>query len=395
MGSMVKEDETLGFGEGPGIGPLSTAPTPSEEVDTITLCDINFGQGTTSGKGQGKPALEEDTGQGAGDRRSSEIGQGMAPDFVATAHGSPADWNNTLTLSWGKRARPKFPEPPPASNVSISLMLDFLQKRTTKEGAPVRQLLGPPVPQDEGWYRLEWTQLGSMAEGSLEAEGWEHAWHGCKLEGLYSILYHGRLAESRSRERGEQHLDGAPRVCMYKDSTRSKAEAHVRFLDLCGDGIFWASMIEVRVDRSSRVIVPRQTDQWAQKAHRVQIAALWLCSRIGADFKLGSPVAEKWDPELKADPASKAWKRRSEEDDQAPQGGAGTHQDRAARRLALAAEAPYLEYHMCLTSGGDYQELWCTLCGKWANGSHLQSTKHILRARQGQAEQRNTREGEH
>ncbi len=49
------------------------------------------------------------------------------------------------------------------------------------------------------------------------------AWHGCKFEVMYSILYHGVLFESCDKAKGDRFFDGAPGVNVHKDGTSHKA----------------------------------------------------------------------------------------------------------------------------------------------------------------------------
>ena len=56
---------------------------------------------------------------------------------------------------------------------------------------------------------------------------WRRAWHGTKLEALYSILFHGRLAESRD-EAGGRLFPAARGVHMHKDETKEKADNYMR-----------------------------------------------------------------------------------------------------------------------------------------------------------------------
>merc|ERR1719471_1124194 len=102
--------------------------------------------------------------------------------------------------------------------------MGFLGQRPGRSGRPVLELLGAPVGQAGGWHRLEWLPLGACSRAELEAAGWIRAWHGCKFEALYSIMFHGCLLESRDPARGERLLDGAPGVYVHKDGTGHKAE---------------------------------------------------------------------------------------------------------------------------------------------------------------------------
>ena len=94
----------------------------------------------------------------------------------------------------------------------------------------------------------------------------------------------------------------------HNDKTLQKAENNIRFVPLCGDGVFWAAKLEVLVNRAHRVKVPRKTDQWVQRAHGVRLAALWLCGRTMENMREGDEVATHWVPELEANPMHPRWK---------------------------------------------------------------------------------------
>ena len=68
------------------------------------------------------------------------------------------------------------------------------------------------------------SECDEAAERETEAAGWVRAWHGCKLEALYSILYHGGFVESRDRGQGERLLHRAPGVYVHNDVTAQTAE---------------------------------------------------------------------------------------------------------------------------------------------------------------------------
>ena len=51
------------------------------------------------------------------------------------------------------------------------------------------------------------------------SEDWTRAWHGTKMEALYSIMFFGRLFESRQTHKGERHFEGALAVYLHKDET--------------------------------------------------------------------------------------------------------------------------------------------------------------------------------
>ena len=242
------------------------------------------------------------------------LGLSSAPEFSPAVGGISRDWNDQADcVFWGNKVLRQFADASPEIAADVAVIEGFLQKRPGADGRPVLEKLGPAVRMYEGWSRLALLGFDEAAERETEAVGWVRAWHGCKFEALYSILYHSRLVESRDRGRGERMLARAPGVYVHNDVTAHKAENYCRFVPLCGDGVFWAAKWEVRVDRADRVQVPRQTDQWVQRARSVRLTALWLCGRTCAAMRNGDAVSLAWHPELEAHPTSAAMLARIEE----------------------------------------------------------------------------------
>jgi len=59
------------------------------------------------------------------------------------------------------------------------------------------------------------------------------------------------------------------------------------------------------VDRSDRVVA-KGTDQWVQEERSVRLVALWLCGRRAEDLEVGWEVSRCWDPQMEANPFSRA-----------------------------------------------------------------------------------------
>ena len=186
----------------------------------------------------------------------------MTPEFSDEARGTPADWNaknrnilfcrNTTWMFQEEIERARQHQPV----VNVATIERFLAKRKDAEGRPVRARLGAPQAQADGWARLRWIACTDNDILMLERHGLDKAWHGCKLEALYSILYHGRLRESRKL--GDRWLQGLPGVYVHKKKTARKAENYMRFTPLCKDGMYWAAKGEVLVDRSQKVKAPKK-----------------------------------------------------------------------------------------------------------------------------------------
>ena len=185
-------------------------------------------------------------------------------------------------------------------------MWAFLEKRSGPDGEPITKKLEEPVKQGDGWFRLRWLDYQSiwmpqvsLAGGSAE---WARAWHGCPIEAVYSIAYHGILMESCDESRGHRFFSGSPGVYVHKDALRHRAENYTCFCPLFGDGVFWAAKWELHVDRADKVVPRGKTDQWIQRSRSVRLVALWVCGKTIDQLENGTLVAVKWNPLLEAHP---------------------------------------------------------------------------------------------
>lgn len=232
------------------------------------------------------------------------------PLFSPEACGTPLDWNQATDLYyWGNKTKRWYPAVKGA-NADIGKMLHFLSVRPGPDGQPVSNRIGEPVLMDQGWFRCPWLDfneastpvetVGSWADVPGKAD-WQRAWHGCKVESLYSIMYHGKLFASKDAERGDRFSEKAPGVYVHKDGSGAKAGNYVRWVPLFSDGIFWAVKWELRVDRSDRVPPGPGTDQWVQEERSVRLAALWICGRKYEDQMDGEEISG-WKPQKEANP---------------------------------------------------------------------------------------------
>ena len=180
----------------------------------------------------------------------------------------------------------------------------FLECAPMQLGSRSSRSWAPPTAMDEGWHRLPLVAFDADA-----CQGWERAWHGCKVEAVYSILYHGQLVESRGLP-GERLLEGAPGVYTHRDCLSHKAHNYIRFVSLCGDGTFWAAKWELRANLADKVKTPSKTDQLVVRAKGVQLVALWVCGRAAADMQSGDEVNIQWNPKMEANPASEEMSMR-------------------------------------------------------------------------------------
>ena len=75
--------------------------------------------------------------------------------------------------------------------------------------------------------------------GGYETD-WKRAWHGTRMEALYSIMYHQEIYPSKDAKSGHRMVDNKPGVYCFGDEHRGKAEYYARYVPLFRDGIFWS-----------------------------------------------------------------------------------------------------------------------------------------------------------
>ena len=217
--------------------------------------------------------------------------------FSTEALGLPSDWHRDGELSWGADTRRCLRHIVSSRAPDIKLFQAFLRCRLCEDGSPVLHKLGRASSEGDGWYRMPFND-GQPRE-LPQTENWSRAWHGCKLEGLYSTLYHGQLIESRDPRRLVNNKRG---VYCFPDTLWYKALFYARFVPLCIDGNFWAATLELLVDPSQKV--PAPTKQHIYKSSGVKIAALWVCGRTPDEMENQARVAREWKPQREANPQS-------------------------------------------------------------------------------------------
>jgi hypothetical protein len=163
-------------------------------------------------------------------------GLGVIPPFDDEARGAPEIWNQMHNVhTWGKKSRWYFTKVPDA-RVDVTKFVKFLKLRRTKGRRPISSLVMSPLPQADGWWRMGWKAFqenpttSSSSTGPAVEHDWQKAWHGCKIQALYSIMYHGEL-----RAFGKHKDEG---VYCHKSGTAVKANNYSRFTPLFRDGIY-------------------------------------------------------------------------------------------------------------------------------------------------------------
>ncbi|CAK0809987.1 unnamed protein product [Prorocentrum cordatum] len=187
--------------------------------------------------------------------------------------------------------------------------MEFFAARPGPDGAAVSARLGPPEARGSCWFRCEWVGPGGgkSALEKLQAEGWVRAWHGCKMESVYSILYHGRFCESGRSGRGDRFFDYGEGVYLHRDRLAHKTQFYSRFTPFLGNGTYVSAIFECLVNREDKVQTFNGTDQWINRSRSVRLSALWLCCRTKRDMVPGDEVAAEWVPEMEANPHHTEW----------------------------------------------------------------------------------------
>jgi len=247
----------------------------------------------------------------------------QVPPFFEAAKGTPLEWNAVQPLIWNKRVA-QWNSFSPIGSASIQESLGrvetFLRLRYGPDGINLRDYIGDIVPDETGDNQIQWFKMDIrkfISEGGIEGlpktspgpfgngkSDWQLAYHGCKFEALYSILYHGKLFASCDADRGDRFFGKAPGVYLHKNQTAFKTANYFRFVPLCQDGVFWAAMFGVMVDRADRVPV-QKTDQWVQPERSVRLACLYLAGARYQDMQPGWEVSQAWDPLMEANPMTK------------------------------------------------------------------------------------------
>ena len=245
--------------------------------------------------------------------------RGYIPCFDDRCRGRPRDWDKEPTWrAWGHKTKKawweEFKDREALEPVNIEKMVLFLQLRVSPfHEQPCTSLLGEPEEKDNGWFRLAWksydqTKLPdeSFRKDSHGVADWRQAWHGCKMEALYSIIFKGRLLASDNAEEGHQFAPGAPGVYVVGDANITKAGSYSRYVQMFRDGVFWCAQWELAVDYHDRYKCDRD-GQWAIKPESVHLKALWLHRLSYTELQGSTSVQSHWHPLKEANPCGCAW----------------------------------------------------------------------------------------
>ena len=297
--------------------PNYVPPQASSDEEAITCTGAGIGSAVLN---EFPPLGGSESGPNASLKKGASV-----PAFAEEARGTPKEWNFLHGIEikhevWKKKRNfERFPDKPGMQADPLRVIRQFLKTRPGPKDENLFEKLGPPLRHDDGWFCFEWLPERGDWEMDLPS-AWEIAWHGCKVEALYSIMYHGRLFESRKKNEGDRILDDLPGVYVHQDKARHKAEGYCRWKDLCGDQVFWATMWQVLVDRKQAKKPKRRTDQWVQPEGSVRLTALWLCGRTAEQMQEGTHVDQKWIPTNEAHPVHAAIRASTSCDPRAVEG---------------------------------------------------------------------------
>ena len=90
-------------------------------------------------------------------------------------------------------------------------------------------------------------------------------------------------------------MDGKPAV--YTDKLKETAFGYSKWAPLKHDGVYYAPLLEVLVDREQRVQADNTT-QWLQKPGSTELLALWMYGRSYLDMHASDQFARSWSPEM-------------------------------------------------------------------------------------------------
>ena len=238
---------------------------------------------------------------------------GRAPDFSNLARGTPADWKKMEETAnkedpnsmfyWNKNSASKrVHHDKHGALPDTNVLLDFFQKRNLQNGDNCSSLLGPITRKDNGWYTCQYLRDEVANAERVRTGDWHRAWHGTRFYAIYSIVATGELTPSADVSAGHRILTNTPGIYCHKHATR--CASYTPYMPLADDGIFWAVVCELLVDRNFRVSPPRKTDQWIQQDGSVIITAIWFHGVNANQMTYGSKTFPAWNPLMEANPTA-------------------------------------------------------------------------------------------
>ena len=141
-----------------------------------------------------------------------------------------------------------------------------------------------PTYEGDGWWRFGFLPYSDQQHLRSSEGDYQKAFHGLKMESVYSTAFHAKLAESDPDDWKSTTLQGAKGVYCHsagdestgKKDTSKKTSSYMIHVNMFNDDVFYAARWELYVDRNRKVKPPKKTDQWIQPMESVDMVALWV-----------------------------------------------------------------------------------------------------------------------
>jgi hypothetical protein len=162
--------------------------------------------------------------------------------------------------------------------------------------------MGLPIQRANGWWEFPHRrELPPLPPGQTAKLGY----HGTKMQALYSILYHGRLAASTSGEAGQAEGCGVigknEGVYFMSEEKKDKALHYSPWVEIFYDGVAWrvVLLVESRGPTGGKSLGSAHPGQWVQP----NAADLYIRSFLVQSIPVGALVSsndwlmlEPWTP---------------------------------------------------------------------------------------------------
>ena len=87
-------------------------------------------------------------------REGDILPSGQVPAYDPECRGHSDDWDTVAARDMGKKVRATLD--PPRGDADPQIIVEFLRLRRDASGAPISDLLGPPVQREEGWCSFDY-----------------------------------------------------------------------------------------------------------------------------------------------------------------------------------------------------------------------------------------------
>ena len=223
--------------------------------------------------------------------------------------GSAWSWRHEPTSNSARGRVGKLPAKPD----TLPTIRTFLSHRRGPDGHPLSSKLCSAEVWGSGWVRFRLMSHEEEREERTQGCHTQQAWHGSRIEALYTNLYDGELETPPENSRDwaprsfRRHIAASNTIPhFYKDWDQAE-QTEMTWVELRDDDVYFGIMFEAlvdcrRQDRTPGHIWPR-SDRWAQPAGTYRLVALWVCGCHASElpprpFTIGLP----WKPEREVPP---------------------------------------------------------------------------------------------